>query len=1202
MRPRYLEIEGLQSFRECQKINFDVLGETGLFGIFGPTGSGKSTVLDAITLALYGSVERAVHNTQGIININSDVVRVSFTFDLLKERRKTYVVERVYRKKKNSDTSVENKISRLMEVVGRDDCLVIADRLSDVNSRVEELLGLKLDDFKRSVVLPQNKFQEFLNMKKKDKTEMMERIFYLEEYGSLLREKVSRRLGVVKNKLAGIQGAMSVLGNASGEALKEAEDRMKAAMEHKNKVENEVKRLEEKYNSAKEVWQLLTDLEDISKHEKRYLENEDTINRKRVMYDKAVKAMDLADTIIKFREADKHLADTKGEREEVVLRLSKTGEDLHNARKMYDALHQKAERDKPLLIEQKARLSGALEIKREIAGIDEELRKLRDEYNDLKKRIAEKDNCIDQTRAQMERVEKDIFKCRQATDRIKVDAEYRKEIQRGVRLEEELNNAYRERETLQERHRDLESKVRRLEDELLRLTGLKQKVAKDIDSLKTGLEELEREKPGDGNLITQELTHIHDLKAMVGMLDMKNSDIETLLNKLEDKKTEIRGIEELYKRELERAEGIKASLERIREEEGMLKNRLERSSAYILAKTLKDGHPCPVCGSVHHPGPAVSGDGENPGIIEGKLEDIRVKLRKTEEELRTADGRGIALKEQIKGLKEQLDQVQEDLTVRRNEYTRLSGTLPDEIKKLDLPQMKERLKEMVLENQNRKEALDGWENKMEAARRDIQAKNEILSRYSVDEKGKMAELELNRDSMLQAEKAVGEINQKIRDREDWYRDFIKRLGIRSALAEQERIEEWDREMDGLRRKAEEMQERSKDIRNTLERLREERQEISSRLAQVEIKGNNLKENKLKQEQKIRDIAADGDVDKALEAIEDKLKLLEQKEKQLFEEVKRKEEEYNSLKARLDTLDNQERIYRESLEKEKSQLEAGLTEKGFRNVDEAEGYLLSPDERESLKAGIDRFDRELSDIRTQKNIINRKLGNRHITAGAWKDISEAFNNKQREKEECISQLERTKSEYTRLKASYDEWVKLEKENREYSRKYDMLEQMQRLLRGNGFIEFISEERLRYVAREASETLGVLTKYRYVLELDPEQGFVIRDNANGGVSRAVSSLSGGETFLASLSLALALSKQIQLKGQSPLEFFFLDEGFGTLDSGLLDVAIDALERLSTRERVIGLISHVPELRDRIGRRLIVEPPTPDGRGSRVRIERA
>ena len=152
-----------------------------------------------------------------------------------------------------------------------------------------------------------------------------------------------------------------------------------------------------------------------------------------------------------------------------------------------------------------------------------------------------------------------------------------------------------------------------------------------------------------------------------------------------------------------------------------------------------------------------------------------------------------------------------------------------------------------------------------------------------------------------------------------------------------------------------------------------------------------------------------------------------------------------------------------------------------------------------------------------------------------------------------------------------------------------------------LDYIAEERLRYVAAKASDTLGVMTKYKYALELDTDAGFIIRDNANGGVHRMVTSLSGGETFLTSLSLALALSEQIQLKGQSPLEFFFLDEGFGTLDNNLLDTVIDSLERLSSKERVIGLISHVPELRSRIGRRLIINPPTSQGDGSMVKIEK-
>jgi exonuclease SbcC len=155
MRPKSLEIEGLQSFRDKQKIDFDALGETGLFGIFGPTGSGKSTILDGITFALYGRVKRAERGTQGIINANFKMAKVTFTFELLKEGiRKTYRVERTYQRKKGSENSCEPKVARLLEITGVGD-IPICDKASEVTAGIEELIGLSHDDFTRAVVLPQ---------------------------------------------------------------------------------------------------------------------------------------------------------------------------------------------------------------------------------------------------------------------------------------------------------------------------------------------------------------------------------------------------------------------------------------------------------------------------------------------------------------------------------------------------------------------------------------------------------------------------------------------------------------------------------------------------------------------------------------------------------------------------------------------------------------------------------------------------------------------------------------------------------------------------------------------------------------------------------------------------------------------------------------------------------------------------------------
>ena len=102
----------------------------------------------------------------------------------------------------------------------------------------------------------------------------------------------------------------------------------------------------------------------------------------------------------------------------------------------------------------------------------------------------------------------------------------------------------------------------------------------------------------------------------------------------------------------------------------------------------------------------------------------------------------------------------------------------------------------------------------------------------------------------------------------------------------------------------------------------------------------------------------------------------------------------------------------------------------------------------------------------------------------------------------------------------------------------------------------------------------------------------DNLCGGELRGVNTLSGGETFLVSLSLALALSAAIYAKSLKPIEFFFLDEGFGTLDEKLVDVVVDSLETLKNNHFSIGLISHVEELKHRIEHKIIVHGAAENG----------
>lgn len=140
-----------------------------------------------------------------------------------------------------------------------------------------------------------------------------------------------------------------------------------------------------------------------------------------------------------------------------------------------------------------------------------------------------------------------------------------------------------------------------------------------------------------------------------------------------------------------------------------------------------------------------------------------------------------------------------------------------------------------------------------------------------------------------------------------------------------------------------------------------------------------------------------------------------------------------------------------------------------------------------------------------------------------------------------------------------------------------------LKTNRFIGFLLDESLEDLAVRASAELQMISGDQYSLAASDNNTFEVVDHSNADESRSVVTLSGGETFLASLALALGLAQGIaDIAGKAAgarLEAMFIDEGFGSLDPDSRHEAVEALERLCDGERMVGLITHVPELSERI-----------------------
>ncbi len=140
-----------------------------------------------------------------------------------------------------------------------------------------------------------------------------------------------------------------------------------------------------------------------------------------------------------------------------------------------------------------------------------------------------------------------------------------------------------------------------------------------------------------------------------------------------------------------------------------------------------------------------------------------------------------------------------------------------------------------------------------------------------------------------------------------------------------------------------------------------------------------------------------------------------------------------------------------------------------------------------------------------------------------------------------------------------------------------------LRADRLIAFLQAEALQLLAAAGSERLAALSDGRYRLVCRDDEFFVV-DLWNGDEERSVRTLSGGETFLASLALALALADQVRslsVTDRARLDSLFLDEGFGTLDQEALRVVVDAIEQLGGDGRLVGVITHVRELAEHFPR---------------------
>ncbi len=273
MRPVRLKINGINSFETPQEVNFEELAKYSLFGIFGDTGSGKTTIIDCIILALYNRIPRL--KKINVINTECNNGNIEYEFKIfLKGVENHYLIKRNYERNKSGGTKSYD--STLIDLK--------SNRVVAINSKIEQMIvditGLTYEDFTKSVILPQGQFSEFLNMRDSDKSKMLERIFKLEAYGKNFTSKIKIKKSEIFNDLKNLQSNIETLGDVKKEEItiikKEKinkEEKIKLYKEDYNNSLDELQKLKSKIEKSQSLVKSQKELDILNEEENDYFEN-----------------------------------------------------------------------------------------------------------------------------------------------------------------------------------------------------------------------------------------------------------------------------------------------------------------------------------------------------------------------------------------------------------------------------------------------------------------------------------------------------------------------------------------------------------------------------------------------------------------------------------------------------------------------------------------------------------------------------------------------------------------------------------------------------------------------------------------------------------------------------------------------------------------------------------------------------------------
>lgn len=1174
MKPILLKIKGLNSFVQEQNIPFDKLTEKGFFGIFGPTGSGKSTILDGITMALYGKITR---DNKGFINSESDRLEVSYTFSIgLGDNIKEYQCDRCIKVDKNG--GYKTTLARIYKLNGENN-EVIAEGAVNVRNAVESIIGLSVDDFTRSVVLPQGKFSEFLKLTGLDRRSMLERIFKLERYGRGLRDKIKKLKEQEEKKLIELNGELNRYNDVSKEKVDILKEELKVLEEKEETLKKEKEKIDKLYEEYTTLWNTKKELQNYIQQQSELVKRAEDIENKKVKLEYGKNAFNIKPFIdeVKNTEDSVKINKTKlKEKEELLIDINQK---LLLLQREYEVALENQREKTPKLVKKATELARAVDINKRVKEVEKERQELRSKYDNLNKKIKSLEAILLDITTKREALINDLDELEKSLTNKTISPEYRNSIYSAYDKYCKYKELNANIILLNEKYNTFSENIKNNKKQFIEIKNKKINLDGSINALIENREAIQKNCPGDGETLLkaqQEVTSVRERTEKIlicldtkGTLDKKYEDILLKKKELQEK---INSLNLEYDHEINE----------LKNSEKLFKEKYNENIAAMLAKELQEGNPCPVCGSVHHVKKANF-------ISENELKHMEELTKELKEKCEV-------LKENINHYNINMAAVDRDKQYLEEELKKVNK----ELEGIGIEKLQEEVKAKEVHFTNLREKINKWNEELNNLEKDLEYKRE--EKASIDKMYTSLE-----EKISAAQYNLKSINEDLKDANGKcsnvfkeYTDIIKVLEVENIELEINKIKSWDEEIVKLKKQEKEKRSAVDKLNLQREEIQREVSNLQSERAQITQSGTEKKNFIDEYGEEVKRICGEEDPEESILKVNKEIDYINTTEKSLRDKLELKKNEKNNFDKEKSSLEKNLETLNGILKNQKENLYIKLKEYSFEDEKQALECFITKEHIENLQQIISKY--EDDKIKLEDNIkrLEDKLSGSDITEEKWQQTKEYKLQLQENLNECIEMKAQKKKELNDTIRDLEKVMGLLEKREKYQHKYSLCEELDDLVKGNKFVEFVAMNELKYIAIEASKRLKSITKGRYALEIDVDGNFIMRDDFNGGARRHTSTLSGGETFLTSLSLALALSSQIQLKGSAPLQFFFLDEGFGTLDNNLLDVVMTSLEKLRSENLSVGIISHVDELKNRVPVKLIVNAPVSGVSGSEVKVE--